>query len=160
MADEIERKFLVDHLPDLSQAQKKVIRQGYLTVPADSVEVRLRQQNDSFVLSLKTGDGLVRTELETTLSGEQFETLWPATADRRLEKIRWTGPLGEGLQFELDVYSGTLESLVIVEVEFASEQLAAEFEQPSWFGADVTSDKRYKNKSLAVNGLDMAAGQD
>lgn len=37
---EIERKFLVKRLPDLSAASKAIICQGYLTDAADSVEMR------------------------------------------------------------------------------------------------------------------------
>jgi CYTH domain-containing protein len=38
-------------------------------------------------------------------------------------------------------------------VEFGDEIQAKAFVPPQWFGADVTEDGRYKNKSLAENGL-------
>lgn len=38
---EIERKFLVAALPDLATAEPVAVRQGYLTRPEDSVEMRL-----------------------------------------------------------------------------------------------------------------------
>ena len=103
---EIERKFLVATLPDLSRARRSVLRQGYVTLPADSVEVRLRQTDDSFVLCLKTGEGIVRTEREIAIDAAQFEALWPQTEGRRVRKTRWTGSLDGGLMFELDVFEG------------------------------------------------------
>lgn len=153
---EIERKFLVDGLPDLGAARKSVIRQGYLTEPEDSVEIRLRQLDDAFFLTLKAGDGLARTEREVALDAAQFEPLWPQTEGRRVEKERWTGDLGGGLRFQLDLFTGTLAPLRLVEVEFTSEAGAGAFTPPDWFGPEVTTDKRYKNKALALHGLPQA----
>ncbi|MBY8974499.1 CYTH domain-containing protein [Rhodobacteraceae bacterium NNCM2] len=150
---EIERKFLVLDMPDLGAAKQHVIRQGYVTSPSDSVEVRLRQMDEQFFLCVKSGEGVVRTERETPITAAQFDALWPTTEGQRLEKTRWKGQLGAGLVFELDLYSGALEGLKTVEVEFPSEAEAFAFKPPEWFGADVTSDKRYKNKTLAIKGL-------
>ncbi len=153
MSKEIERKFLVAELPDLSHARKAVVRQGYLTGPDDSTELRLRQKNDQFFLTLKGGGGLVRTEREAEISQEQFETFWPETKGRRVEKERYTAALQGGLSFELDLFLGDLNPLRLVEVEFASETEANNFEPPAWFGTEVTVDKRYKNKMLAITGI-------
>lgn len=149
---EIERKFLVKHMPDLSAAQASQIRQGYLTRPEDSVEIRLRQRDRQHVLTLKSGEGTVRTEKEVALQPAQFDPLWPQTEGRRVEKQRWSGDLGDGLRFELDLFAGALAPLRLVEVEFPSEARAAGFVPPDWFGAEVTDDKRYKNKALALHG--------
>lgn len=154
---EIERKYLLVRVPDLSAARKSVIRQGYLTRPEDSVEIRLRQSDAAYVLTLKSGDGVVRSEREVALDAAQFEPLWPQTEGRRVEKERWTGDLGGGLRFELDLFAGALAPLRLVEVEFASESDAAAFVPPDWFGAEVTTDKRYKNKTLALHGLPQGA---
>ena len=151
-AIEIERKFLVATMPDLSTASRSSLRQGYLTVPEDSVEVRLRQSDDRFVLCVKTGSGIIRGEREIEIDGKQFDTLWPQTEGRRIEKTRWTGTLDDGLTFELDVFAGDLKPLAVVEVEFASAQQAEAFTPPDWFGRDVSLDKRFGNKSLAISG--------
>ena len=148
---EIERKFLVNMLPDLSAAHKTVIRQGYLTGPDDSVEVRLRQKASQYFLTVKSGEGLVRGEIEIEIDQTQFEALWPNTRGRRIEKERWTGSLTDKLQYELDVFQAALTSLMLVEVEFDSTQQADSFQPPRWFGREVTFDKHYKNKSLATN---------
>lgn len=153
MSQEIERKFLVVTLPDLSDAKPTYVRQGYLTLPEDSVEIRVRQKGERYFMTLKGGEGLVRTEREAEVSVEQFDTFWPETEGRRVEKTRHTGTLPDGMEFELDVFSGALDGLCMVEVEFNSEDAANAFAAPGWFGDDVTSDKRYKNKALALNGL-------
>ena len=52
----------------------------------------------------------------------------------------------------MDIYHLGLEGLRTVEVEFTTEEEARAFIRPSWFGEDVTNDKSYKNKMLALNG--------
>ncbi|MCA0928745.1 CYTH domain-containing protein [Ruegeria profundi] len=153
MSTEIERKFLVAKLPDLSGAAKAVVRQGYLTAPDDSTELRLRQKNDKFFLTLKGGGTMVRVEREAEISSEQFETFWPETEGRRVEKERYTGQLPDGRVYELDVFLGGLAPLRLVEVEFQTEAEASAYTPPDWFGPDVTADKRYKNKTMATNGV-------
>ncbi len=148
---EIERKFLVKTTPDLSNAQKTYIHQGYLTHSNDSVEVRLRQKDEQYFITVKSGSGMVRSERETSIEHKQFETLWPDTQGKRIEKHRWTGQLNTLQTFELDVFMGELESLVLVEVEFSSTRQADNFQPPDWFGREVTVDKCYKNKALAMN---------
>jgi adenylate cyclase len=145
---EIERKFLVEHLPDeVGQATSRRIDQGYVALD-EGAEVRLRRYGGELWLTVKGSGGLARVEEELQLDPEQFESLWPLTEGRRLEKTRHVLPGG----IELDVYEGTLEGLVVAEVEFASEDESAAFEPPEWFGAEVTEDPRYKNRALAVDG--------
>ncbi len=157
---EIERKYLVAYRPDLSGAQGLPVRQGYLTVLSDSTELRLRQKGERYFLTQKGGAGRVREEREAEITESQFETFWAGTLGRRLEKTRWTGALpgadGGGavaLRFELDIFAGALAPLEMVEVEFTDEAAAERFVAPDWFGREVTEDKRYGNKFLAVHGL-------
>lgn len=58
-------------------------------------------------------------------------------------------PLEHGLTAELDVFEGTLAPLILVEVEFSSEEEANSFVPPSWFGEDVTFSGKYHNSSLS-----------
>lgn len=150
MAQEIERKFLVDELPDLDSATAAPIRQGYLTRPEDSAQVRLRQKGAQFFLTVKSPGGLVRSEYETEIPEPAFAALWPATEGRRIEKVRWTGRLHGGLMFELDLFED--RPLQLVEVEFSSAAEARAFEPPAWFGEDVTGNHAYSNNVLASAG--------
>lgn len=148
-ATEIERKFLVAACPALDGVTSHAVRQGYVTGPGDSVEVRLRQKGEGYFLTVKSDGTVQRAEHETAITAEQFETLWPATTGSRIEKTRYTGTLPDGLIFELDIFGGALAPLMLVEVEFAALDAAKAFTAPDWFGADVTSDKRFKNRALA-----------
>ena len=119
----------------------------------ETIEVRLRQKGDACFMTLKSGAGLQRSEYEIMIDRSQFDVLWPATDGRRVEKTRYPGRLGDQRVFELDVFSGVLAPLTLVEVEFTAVEAAAEFVPPAWFGMDVTDNKCFKNKSLAVIGL-------
>ncbi|GHG81499.1 CYTH domain-containing protein [Pseudodonghicola xiamenensis] len=150
---EIERKFLVTRLPDLSQARRAEIAQGYLTRNSDSVQIRLRAEDARRILTVKSGWGMTRSEREIALTEAQFDTLWPATEGRRLEKERWTGPLPGGLRYELDIFHGALAPLQVVEVEFDSVPAADAFRPPDWFGREVTDDPRYGNRAMVTEGI-------
>ena len=49
-------------------------------------------------------------------------------------------------------FQGELDGLVTGEVEFPDEETARAFEAPDWLGREVTGDKRYANRVLAVDG--------
>jgi CYTH domain-containing protein len=153
MSMEIERKFLVDHLPASSDDMRgERIRQGYLIVAEGGIELRIRQKQDRFYQTIKTGEGLSRTEIEIELSRGQFDQLWPHTDGRRVGKTRYQVAVGKHTA-ELDRFEGDLTGLLLVEVEFSSVEDAWRFAPPDWFGVEVTEDSRYKNKQLAVYGV-------
>jgi CYTH domain-containing protein len=151
VAVEIERKFLVsspDAIPEASEVRP--IAQGYLAV-TDDTEVRVRRLGEEAFLTVKRGHGEVRREEEVELSAEQFDALWPLTEGWRLEKRRHYVE-HDGLTFEVDVFGGTLEGLVVAEVEFPSEEESSRFAAPEWLGEELTGDGRYESQSLALHG--------
>jgi adenylate cyclase len=162
MAQEIERKFLVDAhaLPgDLGGPSWRAERleQGYVAI-TDVAEVRVRRHAASngtvraAMLTVKSSPGLSRIEEELALAPDAFERLWPLTEGRRIVKVRHTREMVPGVVLELDVYAGDLHGLVTLEVEFPDEVAARAFTPPLWAGRDVTGDKAYANQSLALHG--------
>lgn len=153
MSTEIERKFLVNQLPDdLGKRDGAKIRQGYVIVSQEGVELRLRHKKEKYYQTIKMGEGLARTEIEIELTQPQFDKMWPHTVGRRVDKTRYAIPVG-GHTAELDLFEGDLTGLTTVEVEFASVADSQAFTPPNWFGSDITEDKRYKNKNLAAGGI-------
>ena len=151
MTKEIERKFCVQKMPDLAACTGVEILQGYLSVGEDGTEIRLRRKGEQFYQTVKQGKGVQRTEVEVELSRAQFDSLWPLTEGRRVEKVRYE--IVEGIwTIELDVYRGRLKGLVVAEVEFDTVAESSCFIPPPWFGRDVTDDDRYKNATLACRG--------
>ena len=154
MGTEIERKFKLSEAPRwLSDCESNRIEQGYLTVATDGgPEIRVRRYGDDAWLTVKRGSGKTRDETEIELSQEQYETLWPLTEGRRINKVRYVVP-HDAHTIEVDVFEGDLRELTTGEVEFDSEATSDEFEPPDWLGEEVTGDPRYANETLAVDGM-------
>jgi CYTH domain-containing protein len=143
---EIERRFLVDVLPEPLPRPCRIV-QGYLmTSPA---AVRVRSADGVFTLTIKSGSGLRRTEIERSLDAAEFDALWEVATDLRIEKRRHRIELGGGAVAELDLFDGDLGGRRLVEVEFDNQDDAASFVPPDWFGREVTTDSRFTNASLA-----------
>jgi adenylate cyclase len=51
--------------------------------------------------------------------------------------------------YEVDVFSGENEGLIMAEIELLREDEI--FEKPNWLGQEVTNDERYYNAYLSKN---------
>ena len=142
----VEKKWLPHNL---KQFRSFVIDQGYLATESAGRQVRLRKAGSTRSLTFKVGRSSHREEREIKLSPKQFAALWPGTAGRRLRKMRYEIPW-EGLLIELDIYRGRHAGLVVAEVEFPNRASCCRFKAPSWFGREVTGEKRYSNVRLAL----------
>jgi len=142
---EIERKFLVKELPDLSKCKKVSIIQGYLSY---TEKIRIRAKDNKFFLTHKGQGTIKRTEEETEINEIAFNILVNLIQGNLINKTRYKIPLENNLVAEIDVYHNQLEGLIVVETEFKSLEEAKTFEPPSWFGEDITADQKYKAKNL------------
>ncbi|WP_431973621.1 CYTH domain-containing protein [Micromonospora haikouensis] len=166
MADgqlEIERKFLVDDGWVMPGGLVGVpMRQAYLTAEHAVPEVRIRWTAAGSTMTIKAPAGLtsvatVRTEIEFPLADDVFEQLWALPSVDRLDKVRTVVQVGP-VEAAVDTYAGDLAPLRVVEVEFASLAEATAFEPPAWFGPEVTGQKRYGNRALAIQASARSAG--
>ena len=150
---EIERKFLVSHLPDgLERFPSVEIEQTYLCT---SPTLRIRRAGDAYILTVKEhkpmqpGGPIVNREEEFDLTAESYALLRGKCLGGMVQKRRYRIPLEAGLTAELDVFAGRHEGLALVEVEFPDEAAAFAFEKPEWFGDDVSAAPQYRNSFLA-----------
>ena len=148
---EIERKFLVKEIPDNLDTYERIdMTQGYLnTAPV----VRVRKENDDYVLTYKGSGLLSHSEYNLPLNKESFEHLLKKCDGIIISKSRYKIPIENNLTAELDIFKGDLDSLKLVEVEFGSVEEANNFIPPEWFGEDVTTDGRYHNSYISKYGL-------
>ena len=146
---ERERRFLVDAVPGELPVPSHIV-QAYITT--GRISVRIRREGDRHTLTLKSGSGRNRVEIERPLDRVEFDALWPDAAELRIDKRRHRVDLGGGLVAELDLFDGSLAGHRLVEVEFDTDADADAFVAPSWFGREVTDDSRYTNSSLARRG--------
>jgi CYTH domain-containing protein/SAM-dependent methyltransferase len=149
MPTETERKFLVRLLPDPAVlGTGSFFRQGYLSVEPDRT-VRVRRAGDRAFVTIKGRTrGASRAEFEYEIpSAEAAEMLDTLCLRPLVEKTRYRVEHG-GMTWEVDVFSGENEGLVVAEVELPSEEHAVEL--PDWVGAEVTEDPRYLNANLVA----------
>jgi adenylate cyclase len=139
---EIERKFLVAGDAWHARADRgRRLRQAYLA-ETDRAVVRIRVEDESrAVLTIKSaGPGLSRQEFEYEIPVEDAEALMALRHGSVLDKTRFHVS-HEGRRWEVDVYGGENQGLVIAEVELESEHSAVQL--PSWLGREVTGEPRY-----------------
>lgn len=151
MAREIERKFLTvgDPLPEATKSMRLI--QGYLAREND-VAVRVRITDDAHALiGIKRWlSHTERAEFEFSIPvAEGKQMIREISGSRVIEKTRHHVPAGNGLTWEIDVFHGSNEGLVVAEIELPSEDTP--FKKPTWLGEQVTSDRRYLNNHLAVH---------
>lgn len=144
---EIERKFLIHSLPvDLNKYQSRRIEQAYLcTEPV----VRIRRQDDDYILTYKSTGMMAREEYNLALTREAYLHLKEKADGIVLSKTRYLLPLDNGLMIELDVFDAPYETLYLAEVEFSSVNEANSFVAPDWFGEDVTYSGKFHNSYLS-----------
>ncbi len=151
MAVEIERKFLVRDLSVIAGVAGTQIRQGYLSV-APARTVRVRRAGDRGFLTVKgrpAGSSLRRPEFEYEIPAADADELLDTLALRPLiEKTRYRVAAG-GYVWEIDVFAGENDGLVVAEVELPADD--AHVVPPEWAGAEVTADPRYLNANLRAH---------
>ncbi|MGE5715525.1 MAG: CYTH domain-containing protein [Acidobacteriota bacterium] len=148
MAKEIERKFLVTRAWTPRDGGT-FYKQGYLNSQKERV-VRVRIAGTKAMLTIKGPvKGVTRSEFEYPLPVQDAQALLDHICERPLiEKHRHKEVHG-GKTWEIDVFHGENEGLVLAELELESEDET--FEKPAWAGAEVSSDPRYFNSNLLKN---------
>jgi adenylate cyclase len=147
MALEIERKFLVTDDSWRRQADAgEVYKQGYFAAPRKA-SIRVRRAGDHAWLNIKSAElGVRRTEYEYEIPVNDAEEMLASLCEHPLiEKTRYHVRHG-GHVWEVDVFAGDNEGLVVAEIELGDEN--EPFELPPWAGGEVSHDTRYYNVSL------------
>ena len=145
MGQEIERKFLVDTARWRPAGAGVAFRQGYLSSHPERT-VRVRLEGDAGKLTIKgPTEGVSRVELEYDLPRADVDQLLALCERPLIEKVRHTEEHG-GKTWEIDVFGGENEGLVVAELELGSED--EPFTRPPWVTEEVSYDPRYYNARL------------
>ncbi|MDK2771018.1 MAG: CYTH domain-containing protein [Flavobacterium sp.] len=144
---EIERKFLVNNnsfLDDFSRSNRIV--QGYLSShPERTVRVRIKGENGYLTIKGKS-EGFSRYEWEKEIDALEADKLLQLCEPGIIDKIRYDVIVGTHV-YEVDVFYGENEGLILAEIELQSENET--FEKPEWLGKEVTEDIKYYNSYLS-----------
>lgn len=160
MPVEIERKFLLDALPEVARGvPSQRLEQGYL--PGTELVERVRRVTSAdgrirYWRTVKFGTGITRLELEEETTRAVFRALWPLTKRRRIDKRRHVVPDGTR-KWEIDDFAD--RDLVLAEIELASEEDVVGI--PDWLAPhvvrEVTGEDAYVNANLASQGRPVPA---
>lgn len=151
MADEIERKFLINDESEvfkelIGQLTGTTISQGYLNTDP-SKTVRVRQKGEEGFLTIKGKQvGIKKPEYEYQIPLEDVIQMM-LMCDVKLEKIRFTTQANISLIWEIDIFKGMNTGLFVAEIELPNEE--AKFDIPEWLGKEVSEDLRFANSNLA-----------
>lgn len=149
MGIEIERKFLVNHdqWEQLVKPTGEFYRQGYLLTDPQKT-IRVRQTSDKGFLTIKgISVGATRAEYDYEIPFEEAKELLDQFAVAELSKVRYKIAI-ENHIWEVDVFSGKNEGLIVAEIELKSEDET--FDIPNWIDREVTAEEKYYNSNLVT----------
>ncbi len=146
MAQEIERKFLVEKakLPPLGRGI--VITQGYIPTK-NKTTVRVRYTDQCSYLTIKgPANGISRLEFEYPIPNADAKILLQEMCFvPYIDKTRYNVEC-LGHVWEIDYFHGLNDGLIVAEVELQDE--TEPLELPAWVTAEVSCDPNYTNANL------------
>ncbi len=146
MGKEIERKYLVKQETWKPQAEGTHFKQGYLNAQKERV-VRVRIEGAKAKLTIKgITTGVTRSEFEYSIPVEDAALLLDNLCEQPLIDKHRHKELHHGKTWEIDVFHGENQGLVVAEIELSSED--EKIVLPDWVGEEVSSDPRYFNSNL------------
>lgn len=146
---EIERKFLVTSDAFRAQATMQYeIMQGYLCKePGKTIRVRIRDTRAFLTIkSSRLREGLAKFEWEREIDLADARELMQLCLPGAISKTRYIIPTSNERKWEVDVFHGRLDGLVLAEIELGDEHEA--FERPDWLGEEVTGQPQYYNANM------------
>lgn len=146
---EIERKFLVTSDAFKAQAITSYeIVQGYLCrEPGKTIRVRIC--NAQAFLTIKSGKlrpGIGKFEWEREIDLDDAKELMQLCLPNPIIKTRYIIPINKDRKWEVDVFHGHKEGLVLAELELGSEEES--YSRPEWLGEEVTGQPQYYNANM------------
>jgi len=156
---EIERKFLMHFFDVLNfvknlgvEYRSELLEQYYISSKTEPY-ARFRKKEARYYKTIKKGEGLVRQEIENQITMAEYESHRTAIIGRLITKTRYTFDY-QNFTYELDSFSGSLTGLIYLEIEFADEEQAKEFELPKLFEQllyrEVTEESTFSNYALST----------
>jgi adenylate cyclase len=142
---EIERKFFVREMPDLT-GLVALTDERYFLYRSSTGTIRFQKRGFRFELERMTRlSDLERTQEKWSITEAEFEAL-KALASAAI--VRDSFLLQDNPQVTIKVYRGRHEGLVRAEIEFPSADAARAFAPPEWMGREMTDTPLAHDSSL------------
>jgi len=140
---ERERTYLIKKVPSsLGECLSKEMYDLYIPANERHPHTRIRQNGDAFEFTKKRPiDNDASKQIESTvyLTADEFESLKSSDAKPVSKKRYFYSEHGHS--YEIDVFAGELEGLILVDVEFEDDESQENFMMPDWCLVEVTHEE-------------------
>lgn len=161
MTKEIERKFLLSHLPTIKADEMWYVEQAYISTEPE-VRVRFKRPAKGYfpllpyhrhLITIKGNGSLVRKEIETPIYENFYDEIIDFIGKKPITKEYFVYYIGNH-HFEVSIVDKDSEhSFIYAEVEFQSEEEAKAFKFPfpEILIEEITYQSDYKMKNYWLN---------
>lgn len=148
--EEIERKFLPTEIPfDLHQLPSAECERYYLYAD-ERTEMRIQKKGELYELEHKVQSKespLRRENSKITLTQSEWDILKAKAEGHAITYSKFRLPFEGG---SIKRYSGKLEGLFILEVEFKTLEEAHAFQPEAWMGRELSEQKLSRDSGLIL----------
>lgn len=142
---EIERKFLIQELPDL-EGKIPLCYTRYFISEDENKQIRVQRKGNRFELETKTKlNELKYRKTKTEISEENFLKL---SSKCTKAIIRDSYLFCEQPNITLKIYHGTYEGLIRAEIEYDNIKQVENYNLPDWFGTEITGSELASDNKL------------
>lgn len=141
---EIEKTYLAKFVPkDIKKYESKKMLDIYLPKNSKHAKLRIRQSGSNYVITKKSlinkDNSSVQLEENIKLNPEEFKA-FSKISGHRISKTRYYYPYKNKVA-EIDIFSGRLKGLVLIDFEFKNYKELKSFVMPDFCLADVTEEE-------------------
>jgi adenylate cyclase len=141
---EIERKFLIKDLPDLT-GHEPVRSERYFLFNRNGIELRIQHKGGKYELERKIKEtNMSRAGTKIGLTKKEYDELKKCGSQ---EIIRDNYYLEDGVSIK--VYKGHFAGLIRAEIEFKNETEAQNYKPELWMGSEITGSELANDSKLA-----------
>lgn len=142
--EELERTYLVKELPSgFEGTRSEEMLDIYIPSSVEHPVLRIRKTGEKYEITKKEpfekGDASHQIETTIPLTKAEYAEFCKLPG-KRVQKTRFTYQENK-VSYEIDIFRGDLEGLVLVDVEFSSLEEKDAFVPPTWCLAEVTQEK-------------------
>lgn len=149
MGNQIEQRYLVSSLPEITRKNKGIaIKLGWLSSETQATEIKLSQYGEKHFMTVNRSAEKSK-KLEIKISENQFKDLWKGTKSKRI-RMRMYEIKEVGAMIFIYKFLGKQKGLITARISFSNEEKAINFKNPKWLGKNITGDKKYDFRNIAI----------
>lgn len=122
-----------------------------LEIEDKTIRVRKKGNSEGYFTIKGKQVGITRPEYEYKIAVEAVTKILNF-CEVKIEKTRYEYNVENNLKWEIDIFEGKNEGLVMAEIELPNEH--TDFEKQEWLSTDVSEDFRFSNVNLANESWD------